>query len=344
MFHSRVVKPRVHFGGPDQSPGQLRDLLEQRVDEVPPGGSIDWMVYYFRDERLADALIRAHRRGVAVRVCVEGLPRHRSANTPVIDRLKRGIGDGLRVHRRLLGASHLHSKIYCFSAPRPHALVGSFNPSGNEPDDDEIIADIGDQDRGHNVLFEVDDQRLVRAFTDRIAAIHSGANPFGQLAAAARSTVAAGREQAFFFPRRGKSPLERQLEKLGPKAKLRIAASHIRDRLVAWKLADLARRGTRVEVLTHHTRRRSPERLIKFLRDHGVATYRYHHPEDLPMHAKFILAEDGVRRWSAFGSYNLTLTSRRLNQELLAISTDKDLWRALDSRWHAIMSEPWCKH
>lgn len=344
MFLSPVGKPKVYFGGPDQSPHQLRDLLEQRVEEVPPGGSIDWMAYYFRDERLADALIRAHQRGVAVRVCLEGLPRHRRANDSIIDRLRRGIGKGLRVDRRLLGASHLHSKMYCFSGPLPHALVGSFNPSGNDPDDSGMIADIGDQDRGHNVLFEIDDPRLVQAFVSRIAAIHSGANPFGPLAASERATVRAGRERAFFFPRRGHSPLEELLEELGPTAELRIAASHIRDRFVAWKLAELASRGARVQVLTHHTRRRSPERLIRYLRARGVATYRYRHPDDLPMHAKFILAQDGRRRWSAFGSYNLTMTSRRLNQELLAVSTDKDLWSALDSRWHAIMSEPWCKH
>ena len=342
MFHSRLGKPKVHFGGPDQSPRSLRDLLEQRVDEVPAGGSIDWMVYYFRDEQLADALVRAHERGVAVRVCVEGLPRNRRANNCIIDRLERGIGDGLVVHRRLFGASHLHSKMYCFSGPEPHALIGSFNPSGNDPDDARVLADIGDQDRGHNVLFEFDDPRLVEAFVDRIAAIHSGANPFGPLASSERSTVTTEGEQAFFFPRRGLSPLDAQLRQLGPKARLRIAASHIRDRFVARKLAELARQGTRVEVLTHHTRRRSPERLIRFLRDHGVATYRYRHPDDLPMHAKFMLAEDGSRRWLAFGSYNLTMTSRRLNQELLAISTDKDLWRALDSRWRAIMAEPWC--
>ena len=343
MFHSRLGKPKVHFGGPDQSPRSLRDLLEQRVEEVPRGGAIDWMVYYFRDERLADALIRAHRRGVTVRVCVEGFPRNRQANASIIDRLKQGLGDGIQVHRRFLGASHLHSKIYCFSGPQPHALVGSFNPSGNPPDDACVIADIGDQDRGHNLLFEIDDPRLVSAFVERIVAIHSGANPFGSLAALDRSTIAAGGEQAFFFPRRGQSPLEEQFRRLGPRARLRIAASHIRDGSIARKLGEMAKRGTRVEVLTHHTRRRSPERLIRFLRAHGVATYRYRHPDDLPMHAKFILADDGSRRWSAFGSYNLTLTSRRLNQELLAISTDKDLWGQLDSRWRAIMAEPWCK-
>ena len=43
------------FGGPDRPARALRDLLEQKVDEVPPGGSIAWITYYFRDEALAEA-------------------------------------------------------------------------------------------------------------------------------------------------------------------------------------------------------------------------------------------------------------------------------------------------
>jgi phosphatidylserine/phosphatidylglycerophosphate/cardiolipin synthase-like enzyme len=95
--------------------------------------------------------------------------------------------------------------------------------------------------------------------------------------------------------------------------------------------------------LTHHTLRRSPEPLVQFLRSGGVRTYRYEHPEELPMHAKFILAEDDGRRWSAFGSYNLSRTSRWLNQELLMFSDDPHLWEALDRRWGEIMAEKWVK-
>jgi phosphatidylserine/phosphatidylglycerophosphate/cardiolipin synthase-like enzyme len=82
--------------------------------------------------------------------------------------------------------------------------------------------------------------------------------------------------------------------------------------------------------------------MIKALRDGGVQTFRYHHPDELPMHAKFMLAEDGDQRWSTFGSYNLTRTSRWLNRELLMFSDDADLWRQLDERWGQITSEPWC--
>jgi phosphatidylserine/phosphatidylglycerophosphate/cardiolipin synthase-like enzyme len=314
----------VHFGGPDQPPRALRDLLESRVDAVPAGGSIDWMTYYFRDEALAEALVRAHQRDVRVRVCVEGLPRHRGANDRVIDILKAGIGGGLRVDKHLFGASHLHTKLYCFSGPKPHALVGSFNPSGNEPEDQAVTADIGDQDRGHNLLVEINDPKLVQPLE-------------------ARTSVELDGEKAFFFPRLGGNPLDVRLAELGSGSKLRVSASHLSDGRTGQLLVRLAELGGHVEVLTHHTLRRSPEPLVQFLRSGGVRTYRYEHPQELPMHAKFIVAEDAGRRWSAFGSYNLSRTSRWLNQELLMFSENTQLWDSLDRRWGEIMSEPWVK-
>jgi len=314
----------VHFGGPDQPARALRNLLEERVDAVPAGGWIDWTTYYFRDEALAASLVSAHERGVRVRVSVEGLPRHRGANDRVIEILRSGIGGGLRVDKRFFGASHLHTKLYCFGGERLHALVGSFNPSGNEPEDAAVIADIGDQDRGHNLLVEADDPKLVHAL-------------------AARSNFEGAGERAFFFPRLGGNPLDGRLAELGPEARLRLSASHFRDGRAARLLVRLVERGARVEVLTHHTLRRSPEPLVHLLRSGGVRTFRYEHPEELPMHAKFILADEGDRFWSSFGSYNLTRTSRWLNQELLMFSGDPQLWAALDRRWDEILAEPWVK-
>src|SRR5689334_10457863 len=72
-----VFMAKVYFGGPDKPSGFLRDLLKERVDLVPAGGEILWATYYFRDVALADALIRARERGVAVTLCIEAMPRLR---------------------------------------------------------------------------------------------------------------------------------------------------------------------------------------------------------------------------------------------------------------------------
>jgi hypothetical protein len=324
----------VHFGGPDRPPRALRDLLEARVDAVEAGGSIDWATYYFRDEALADALARAKRRGVSVRLQLEAHPRHRGANDGVIARLKGALGKDLRLVTRLLGLAHLHTKLYLFGGARSHALVGSFNPSGNDPEDPSIVADIGDQDRGHNLLVEVTDPALLRAFAERLA--DPVYRPLGRISARSGGT------EAHFFPRRG-DPLGDRLARLGKGSHLRIAASHVRDPRVAGQLAAIVSRGGSVDLLTHHTLRRSPERMIGRLRMSGVTVMRYEHPESLPMHAKFMLAEQGNDRWSAYGSYNLTRTSRLLNDELLMFADDPALWSALDARWEDITSEPWCR-
>ena len=150
-------------------------------------------------------------------------------------------------------------------------------------------------------------------------------------------------KQAYFFPRLGRNPLDERFARLPAGSTVRIAASHFADLRIAKRLAKLARQGSRVEVLTHHTQRRSPGEVIEFLRSHGVRTYRYEHPDELPMHAKFILAEGPSGSWSAVGSYNLNWNSRLLNQELLVFSNDPQLWHALDMRWEAILSEPWCQ-
>jgi phosphatidylserine/phosphatidylglycerophosphate/cardiolipin synthase-like enzyme len=341
---SYPLDSKVHFGGPDREPRALRNILEQRIDAVQAGGSIDWITYYFRDERLAQALLRARRRGVSVRVCLDGVPLHRRVNDGVVRLLSGpgGIGDGLRVVRHLV-PWRLHTKLYCFSHPRPTAFVGSFNPSGNEPEDPRILARIGDQDRGHNLLLEIDEPSIVKAFLKRVTAVHSRASPFGQLYGSISPAAVADGKEAYFFPRLGRNPLDERFLRLGEGATLRIAASHFADFRIAKHLGALAARGATVDVLTHHTQRRSPGEIVGYLRAHGVRTYRYEHPDELPMHAKFILAEDSAGRWSAVGSYNLNWNSRWLNQELLVFSNDPQLWHALDVRWHSIIAEPWCR-
>jgi phosphatidylserine/phosphatidylglycerophosphate/cardiolipin synthase-like enzyme len=134
--------PRVFFGGGKRPTGVLGELLRQRVEAVPPGGAIDWVTYYFRDRRLAQALLRAYQRGVRVTVTIAAHPRTAAANRAVIAMLSGsdGLGRGFRALdlRSFFGSRsflnpRLHEKLYCFSHPYPVALIGSFNPSGDTP-------------------------------------------------------------------------------------------------------------------------------------------------------------------------------------------------------------------
>ena len=137
---------QVFFGGPDKPRGLLRNLLAERVDAVPKGGEILWATYYFRDIDLAEALVRAKRRGVTIKVCIEASPRLRAANQLVQKQLvSLNVRDtDFRSVTHLL-PSHIHEKIYMFSHPSPVAFVGSFNPSGCSLEDAEAVREIGDQ-------------------------------------------------------------------------------------------------------------------------------------------------------------------------------------------------------
>lgn len=330
---------RVFFGDPDE-PGKLRDLLAMRVEAVPAGGEIVWLTYYFRDEALVDALIRAHRRGVRVLVSIEGAPRMRRANKVVIAKLAdpvNGIGDGLRVVRRGF-FRHLHEKLYCFSHPWPVALAGSFNPSGNSPEDPEMIRKIGDQDRGHNFLAELSGP-VVAPLAEHARQIHDHVPTLLHwLSPKSSRPIVAGRLKAFLFPRLD-NPLEQMLSTLPPGSRLRIAASHLRDGHVAGLLATLAAAGVRIELLTEATRRRVPPAIERQLLASGVKFERYRHPHHLPMHNKFLLAETPQGRWVAFGSFNFTRTSRWLNTELLMTSEEDHVFEAFATRWDRMREE-----
>ena len=342
---------RVFFGGPDRPARYLRDLLEARVEAVPPGGEILWATYYFRDERLAEALARARRRGVAVMLALEGHPRLRTANDAVIRRLARpdGLGAGLRVVRHALPA-HLHEKLYCFSHPRPVALVGSFNPSGNEPEDPAVIRAIRDQDRGHNVLVELAEPALVAGLAAHARWVHGSRHGLlERFAPELNAPLCAGGLQVHFFPRRQADPLDRLLRALRPRAgvgagagaRLRVASSHLRDGGMVARLAALAAGGVRVEILAEATTRRVPRRVERRLRAGGAVFRRYLHPQGLPMHNKFLLADGPQGSWLAFGSFNLTRSSRWLNHEILAVTEDSGLFDAFARRWEEMVAEPW---
>ncbi|MBU1378437.1 MAG: phospholipase D family protein [Alphaproteobacteria bacterium] len=329
-----AVPPEVHFGGPDQPPGALRDLLRAKVDAAPPGSEIVWATYYFRDQDLAERLVAAQRRGVRVRVRIEGRPRRERANDQVIATLRAGLGDGLRVHRPWLGLGHLHAKVYAFSGPRPEVLIGSFNPSGDQAADPAVLADIGDQDRGENLLVGFQDpaaaaalrRHAERLWTGEANRFHLGDNRPVDLVSV----------RFYYFPRFSPRVVERRLARLRPGDRVQAAVSHMDDGPFARELAKAARRGVRVDVVVHDTARRVPPAVVRDLDAAGASIRRYCTPERLPMHAKFVLIERGGQRSSWFGSLNYTAKSQLLNTEVLARSTQPRLVAGLESRFRTI--------
>ena len=338
--------PVVHFAGPDYPRGHLRDLLEERVDAVPAGGAIDWVTYYFRDRRLAEALVRARRRGVAVGVAVDGRPRTSHANDEVAATLEAALGaelrrvlhPGVRLPGRPVRHPHLHEKLYCFSHPRPTAFVGSFNPSGDGIDDDpEMLEEIRDQDAGHNLLVELAAPAVAEALAAHareIRSMHHGL--LERFSPRRQRSVTAPNLRIDFWPRAFRNPVLVLLRGVAPGASVRIAASHLKGGTMHRALARLARHGTSVTILTEETRRRVPDAVFRALSALSVSIERVRHPDGFPMHDKFMLIESGSERVVVFGSFNWTERSFRLNHEISVVCRDPSVFAAFSDRWKAL--------
>ncbi len=328
---------QVVFGGPDLPPHRLRDLLQAQVDAAPAGSRIDWATYYFRDRALAEALIRASDRGVRVSLVLEPRPRRSGANDAVIAMLQRhGLNGGLRLYRSWRSdKGHLHAKIYAFSDP-DIAWIGSFNPSGDDPEDPEVIAEIGDQDRGHNLLLGIQSARIASALRRHVARLGRMSPVAPYLRLPFNLPVKDGGTTLYFYPRLFPYPVERSISRLAKGDRVRACISHLKAGELTRQLASAAIRGVKVELLVHDTQRRVPSELVDQLASEGVAIVRVSHPDGLPMHGKFILIDHGDRRVAWLGSYNFNKKSRRYNAEILLRTNDRAVVESLERRFGEI--------
>ena len=341
----------IHFGGPDLPPGRLRDLLAERVKAVPAGGKINWVTYYFRDRQLAEELLRAHRRGVKVTVTLEGNPRTPSANDSVIamlngsDGLNKGFRKvslpGLKLPSGKRWKPHLHEKLYCFSHPKPVAYIGSFNPSGDTPEEQpDVIRAIGDQDRGHNVLVGLYNTQLVNCLVSHARELNMARHILLRRFLPLANRMYKGEDtQIHFWPRVRPHPAVKFLNQIAPRAHMRIAASHIKGKSVARAIISLARRGATLEILAEPTLRRVPAVIEKMLIGAGISFRRITHSDNVPMHHKFVLVQKDGLQWVVFGSFNWTTRSYWLNYEIGAISSNPGLYKAFSERWESLKAQ-----
>lgn len=341
----------VHFGNPNQPAGYLRNMLASHIAAVPPGGSIDWSTYYFRDIRLAESLLQAHKRGVRVTVNLPATPRVSEANKAVIKMLSGpdGLVDGLNVVNfpgipappGRAWKPQLHEKLYCFSHPKPIAFVGSYNPSGNSPEKQlEVIREIGDQDRGYNVLVGIIEPNLVQHLIEHVRSIHqTSPGLLYRFSSDANRVFKCADTTIFFLPNLRPHPVVQFLNQLGPGSYVRIAASHIRTKSAADTIIALARRGAEVEIIAESTHRRVTTDVEQRLIASGIRFRRAYISGGVPMHLKFVLVENRGRIWSIFGSFNWTKPSFWLNHEIIVISSNPLIFYEFSNCWHMLKNE-----
>jgi phosphatidylserine/phosphatidylglycerophosphate/cardiolipin synthase-like enzyme len=329
--------PDVHFGGPDLPEGALKAELKARIEATPAGGSIDWATYYLRDRELVDALIAAHARGVKVRVVLEANPKQRDANVAVIARLRAGIGDGVKAYAPrspFAFGHHLHLKIYAFSGPCPAAFVGSYNPIGDDPGDERVMAAVGDQDRGHNVLVELKDPRLVDGLKDHVGSLWRG--EVRRSSAEQNAPIVAGPTTIYLYPRVRSDMLEDAIASLKPEDRIIGAVSHMDAGPISREMQDAARSGVEIQLVVNGSKRRVSKKAVNPLRKLGAEIERFRGGAAIPMHAKFLLMKRTDRTEAWFGSFNLNRGSRRRNHEVLIRSSDPRIVESLTSRYRVI--------
>ena len=142
-----------------------------------------------------------------------------------------------------------------------------------------------------------------------------------------------------FFPRSQWQSFDALFDALATGDRLRMAVSHINDRRICRRLFNLAGQGVTLEIIAHDTKRRVPSWVERKMHKNDIAFRRYMHPEDLPMHNKFMLFEAGKTKTLAFGSLNLSVRSLHTNHELLVISEDYGLFEDFSRRWEDMLRE-----
>lgn len=341
----------IHFGGPDKEPGHLRNILLERVEGVPAGGSIEWVTYYFRDRQLAQALIDARHRGVDVKVAIASKPRTANANQAVIDMLSpdTALGEGLSIvtlpglpaPKGRAWRPQLHEKLYCFSHPEPVAYIGSFNPSGDDPElQPDVIAEVGDHTVGHNLLAGIRDKILAEHLRQHALYIHRQVpGLLYRFSKTKTQDIQSGSTKLHFWPRLDPHPILQFLQGFGTDAHVCIAASHIRSKAAIKQICGLAQRGAVVEIIAEATYRRVTQAAEQALLTAGVRFNRLQYTQATPMHLKFVLVKTAQQYWSVIGSYNWTNPSFKLNHEIALISDDEALYACLQQRWTLLQAE-----
>lgn len=313
-------RTRLLANDPVRRPHAISDAIVASIDGTPAGESIEVSTFWISSERIGEALVRAFRRGVEVRVIVA----RNVGPTPQSAALDRLLGSD-RSDRSWLVRSRtaargpggmMHEKTFRFSRvgdARWVTMTGSYNAS-----------DRADTD-AYALMWQVVGRRDVYDAFDEVAAAQrsqrSDPRPFRAYRGPGWS--------AYFFPMRlgdaDVDPVVRRLDAIParPGSVVRIAMFSMwgdRGHWIAARLADLAAGGARVGIVVGPA---TDPVLIESMRWAGVRVHpgcfadgRYAHHKD--MAASYVVAGDRVH-WTWVGSDNWTSRGTASDQAVLGM-------------------------
>lgn len=340
----------VHFGGPDLKKYALRDILLKYIDQTPPGGMIHWVCYYLRDQLVLDALVNAATRGITITILIEANPRIPEINQPSIEYLRKHSPAQIKIFLArkkpvweffgLHWHPHFHGKLYYFSHPDPHVLVGSYNPTAGEDElSTHLLGEIGDHSISHNALVDITDHIAVSVLAKHIAALHQRwFRSFARFTPAHNQTHHAGDWNINFLPRLRSHPIQQLLTKNDKNTVIKCAISHLKGPGIRRTLLNALRLGKELEILLDSTQRRVSQEHLSFLEHNNIRYYQPTLPPNCLMHNKFILCESKNEASVTFGSYNWSARSRYLNHEIIASTCDQNIVASFKKRWRQIVS------
>lgn len=340
----------IHFGGPDLAKNQLRDVLHASIQQTPGGAEIKWLCYYLNDQIIIDALIEASKRLVNVTLLIDKKPRTPQVNEKIIEQIKKHISPTLKLvllekkpFWQYLGIhwhAHFHSKCYYFSAPSPHAYVGSYNPTAGFSElTTEIIKKIGDHSISQNVLVTVREPYIISTLLNYISRIQE--KEFinkARILPVQNHSYISKEWQVDFLPRLSNHPVNRLLQAQQKPADIKCAISHLKGPTVKSILSNASKRHN-IELLLDASERRVPQASVTFLHKYKITTHQPKLPANCLMHSKFILHDNGDEQKVMFGSFNWSARSRLLNHEIIMTTSNQQIYNDFYARWVKMTSD-----
>lgn len=346
------VSIEITFNQPGLAENQPSSRLEDRfielISQALPGSEISMSIYTFKRETVARALLEAQQRGVQVRVVVD----NKSRGSPALDLLTSGDGtlqplgdcDGRCLKVCWLGCQGLHINHNKF------ALFSELEDGGRWV----VVQTSANLTRGqlrhYNDLIVIkNDRRIYRAFEGYFADLM---RPIWR-PSYARHGAGSAPIEAYFFPRLlGADPV---LDILGDvecddESMIRVAHSRFEAQRskVAKRLRTLAEGGCDVHVLARsEPGKRSPGTSVVDELADLITVLPYKGPalekRQNALHTKLILIKARYRGSEEphhivlTGSHNLSITSLRLNDEVLLRIDDEAVFDSYAGFWESII-------
>ena len=318
--------------GPD---GTLEDAIVALIDDAVPGSRIRVAIYTFTRARGSSALIRAHDRGVDVRVVLDG--GNTSAPASELAALRAGLG-AARVTvcdapgTACVGSGIMHHKTFLFSAlgdgSRDVVVQGSHNLSNSQRSMHNNLLVV----RGDAALFAA----YERTWNDLRADVEIP--NYYRIDAGDLAT------RAYFFPRVAGDTVVSVLDNVNCDSTSRIRATmafFTNARLaIAERLAARQREGCDVRVVIGDAEIRAGDRVLSTLRGAGVGVTLYpSRSGGWSVHSKYLLIDAPYsgsaahRRLVFTGSHNWTGPALTINDETMLRVEDAPVFDAYLADW-----------